>query len=502
MLASINFVVKFIGFVYRILLSRSPGPQAIGLYQMVIPFLMVLIVLPTAGIPVAVSKLVARESSLKNVKGIYRLLTLSLLMGGSIALILSIFVSLKLDYIINNLLKNQLLYYPLLWAIPTLGIITFSSVLRGFFYGLKDIRPTATAQVLEQIARVSFVLFVLYYKKPEHPVTAVTIAIVGIIIGKAVGLLYLVIRLNYKKVSPNSLIRSSDNVSHTEYIKQLSSISAPITISKFISVSLQTINAIIIPQRLILAGYSSVVATEIYGKVFGMTMPLLFLPFTVTTALVLNLIPSISEHMALNSHSSIAKKSSLSIRITLLVAIPITSAYIVFGDSIAYIIFNQSEVGRYLSVVGISTLFLCVQHTFSGILHGIGKQVLVSINYVLGMFAQLFFTFFLVSNPQYGIYGFFIGFIASSFIILTLHSLIIFRTIRIKLPFTLCILKPSIYTLAMLVSIYLFNYYATYFISHIPFRAALNAICAASVYVLMLGVTRVLSLKQLIKILR
>ncbi|MGV8145592.1 MAG: putative polysaccharide biosynthesis protein [Alkaliphilus sp.] len=501
LLASINFVVRFIGFMYKIVLSRLIGPQAIGLYQMVIPFLMVLIVLPTAGIPIAVSKLVARENSLKNTVGVYKLLTISLLLGGAIAFFLSIFVSLRLDYIVNNLLKNQLLYYPLLWSIPALGVITFSSILRGFFYGLKDIKPAATAQILEQIARVSFVLFFLYYKKPSHPITAVTIAIVGIVIGEVVGLCYLIIRLNLKKIPSISLI-SSSAISYIKYLKQITSISAPITISKFISVSMQTINAIIIPHRLIIAGFSPIVATEIYGKVFGMAIPMLFLPFTITSALVLNLIPNISEHMATNDYKSIAEKSSLAIKITLMIAIPITMIYIVFGGSIGYIIFKQNEVGRYLSIIGFTTLFLCIQHTFSGILHGIGKQVLVSINYIIGMSIQLYFTYFLVSDPTYGINGFFIGFITSSFVILTLHSIIIFRTIKIKLPFFTCIIKPIICSLIMLVSIYLFNYYASYYIQNALILAGLSAVCAALVYILMLLITNVLNIKQIIKLLK
>ncbi|PHS32590.1 MAG: polysaccharide biosynthesis protein [Alkaliphilus sp.] len=501
LLASINFIVRFIGFIYKILLSRLIGPQAIGLYQMIIPFLMVLIVLPTAGIPIAVSKLVARENSLKNTIGVYKLLTISLLLGGTIALCLSVFVSLQLDYIVNNLLKNQLLYYPLLWGIPALAVITFSSILRGFFYGLKDIRPAAAAQILEQLARVFFVLFFLYYKKPSHPVTAVTIAIIGIVIGEAVGLFYLVIRLNLKKISSINLV-SSSNVSYSNYLKQISSISVPITISKFISVSMQTINAIIIPHRLILAGFSPIIATEIYGKVFGMAMPMLFLPFTVTSALVLNLIPNISEHMATNNHANIADKSSLAIKITLLVAIPITMIYIVFGNTIGYIVFRQSDVGNYLSIIGVATLFLCIQHTFSGILHGIGKQVSVSINYVIGMSTQLYFTYFLVSNPAYGINGFFVGFIASSFVILTLHSIIIFRTIKIKLPFVTSILKPTISSIVMLVGIYLFNQYASQFIPNTFILAALSAVCAALIYCLMLVITNVLNIKQIIRSLK
>ncbi len=442
LLATINFIVRSLGFIYRILLSRRIGPQAIGLYQMVFPFLMVLITIPTAGIPIAVSKLVAKENSLQNRKGIYKLLTLSLLLGGAIALLLTIVTSLKIDYIITKILKNQDLYYPLLWSIPAIGLITFSSILRGYFYGLKDIKPAGSAQIIEQVTRIVFVIAYLYYKKPTHPVTAATIAIIGVSIGEFFGLVYLVLRFNYKKLLTKiSFIPSSDN-KLTGVLNDVLYISIPLTISRLISVFMQSVNSILIPQRLEVAGFTSVAAIETFGKISGMAMPLLYLPFTVTTALVLNIIPNISEELAVNNMKEVAYKSNLALKITLLIALPVTGVYVIFGSQIAQLVFHEKDIGKYLSLISYATLFLCMQHTLSGILHGMGKQVITTINYLLGMLVQLYCTYFLVPNPKYGINGFFIGFIVSSFLIFILNFITLSKHVKINLPFVQSILKP------------------------------------------------------------
>lgn len=450
LLALINFIVRTMGFVYRIILSRMIGSQAIGLYQMIFPFLMVLITLPTAGIPIAVSKLVAGENSLHNRKGVYRVLSLSLLLGGLLAGILTALVSFNMEFITNKILKNQDLYYPLLWTIPAIGLISFSSILRGFFYGLKDIKPPAMAQILEQISRISFVIALLYYIKPKHPVTAATIAIMGLTVGEFFGLLYLVLRFNFKKLSQyrgKSLPRSD---SFFRTVNSILYISVPITVSRLLSVMMQTVNSILIPQRLEASGLTATAAIDTFGKISGMAMPLLFLPFTVTTALVVNIIPNISEELAINNHREISNKTSLALRITLLTAIPVTGIYMVFGGDMATIIFKDPEVGRYLSLISYATLFLCMQNTLSGILHGMGKQISTTINFMLGMLIQLYCTYFLVANPKYGIYGFIIGFILSALVTFILHSIVLLRHVKIKLSLLENIIKPLLCTLLML----------------------------------------------------
>lgn len=499
LLATINFIVRVLGFIYRIILSRMIGSQAIGLYQMVFPFLMVLITLPTAGIPVAVSRLVAGENSLQNRRGVYRILSLSLLLGGLIAAFLTILVSFNMEFVTTKILKNQDLYYPLLWTIPAIGLITFSSILRGFFYGLKDIKPPAMAQILEQLSRITFVIALLYYIKPNHPITAATIAIIGLSVGELIGLLYLVFRFNLKKLPQLKNRHLIRNESIIRSINGILYISVPITISRLLSTFMQTINSIMIPQRLEVSGLTAQGAIDVFGKISGMAMPLLFLPFTVTSALVVNIIPNISEEQAINNYQEISNKTSLALKITLLTAIPITGLYVIFGGEMAAMIFNDVEVGQYLSLISYATLFLCMQNTLSGILHGLGKQVSTTINFLLGMLIQLYCTYFLVADPRYGIYGFIIGFILSSVVISILHSIILFRHVKIRLSLSQCLIKPILCTLLMLAVIFLsFNLLA-------PTGALLKGLCmlvGIMFYLAGLFLTKTIDIHQLMNNLR
>ena len=484
--------------MYKIFLSRLIGATAIGLYQMVSPFLALMIALSTAGIPTGVSKLVAREKSLNNTNGVYKVLLIALFLGGTSSLVLSIFVSFKIDCIVNNILKNPVLYYPVLWTIPAISLITFSSILRGFFYGLKEMSTPAIAQIIEQVFRIGFVLFLLYYKPPSNIVSAATIAIIGVSLGEFFGLFFLTLRFNFKKLKNTPIFLKTHKNSSTGILKDLLYISLPLTLSHIISVIMQTINSILIPQRLQLAGYSAITSIEVFGKISGMAMPLLFLPFTVTNALVTNIIPNISEELAVKNWDDINSKSSLALKMTLLIAIPTTVAYTIFGKHIGELIYNQGDIGIYLSILSYGTIFHCMQHTLSGILYGMGKQVMTSINSIIGMLVQLGCTYFLMANPLYGINGYFIGFILSSFITFILHLMTLLHYSRLDLPLMNSIIKPSFASICMVVAmIYSYKVYFNISSSN-PWSSIVSLFIGGLTYLLLLMITKTFDLKHFI----
>ncbi|MGI6127475.1 MAG: oligosaccharide flippase family protein, partial [Planifilum sp.] len=73
-LVGAGFVTKILGFAYRIVLSRMIGDEGMGLFQMAYPILLFTITLTTAGLPVAISKLVSEAEAKGNERQIRNLL--------------------------------------------------------------------------------------------------------------------------------------------------------------------------------------------------------------------------------------------------------------------------------------------------------------------------------------------------------------------------------------------------------------------------------------------
>ncbi|QEK11907.1 stage V sporulation protein B [Crassaminicella thermophila] len=473
----VNFIVRFLGFAYKLILSRMIGAEGIGLFHLVFPILMILITFTTAGIPVAVSKLVAYHLSLNNKRGCNKILGLSLCLGLLISTILSLFLLYNAKYISHNIIKNKDTYNSLIALIPCIPLITLSSIFRGYYYGIKDVGPPGMSQVLEQIFRIVFVIGSLYIVSPIDTSFAAMIAVIGISVGELTGFLWLIFKFKIREaLRLRRNYRILKNASKA-ILGKIILISIPITITRLIAVIMQSINAVLIPQRLQIAGYTAHEAISIFGKLAGMAMPLLFLPFIVTSALVVNIIPTVSQEMALKNWKDIRLKSNLAIRITLLVAIPTTALFIFFSKPICSFIYNQPDVDRYLSLLALSTTFLCLHHTVSGILHGMGKQVITAVHHLIGMTIQILCTYFLVAKPSFGEKGYILGFIVSIFIICILNVRSLNHYIKLNIQFVDNILKPIIATIVML--LFVINIYKL--CMHFNLSSIISIFCSISI---------------------
>lgn len=455
-LAIVNFIVRFIGFGYKIMLSKLIGPEGIGLFQMASPILMFFITFTTAGVPIAVSKLVASQKASGNNQGCKKVLKTALLLAFSMSSIFIAIIVLFGQFICSRILKNDDLYYLIIMLTPAIMIISISAAIRGYFYGLKKVSPAGISQIIEQLSRIPFVIVTIHFFQPISPKYGAAIAIIGISVGEILGLLWLV--LHYKLYSSSQARLSLKREVHATFLSRILFIAAPITFSRLIGIIMQLANTVLIPQKLAEAGYTSKEAVSILGKVMGMTMPIIFLPFIVTSALIVNIIPNLSGGFERKSFGSIRANIELCIRLTLLMGIPLTTLFVLFSKPIALTLYNDKQIASYLSFLGLSTVFMSLQSTLAGILNGIGKQVSATLNSFIGMCFQLFFTCSLVGNPLYGINGFFIGFITSSIIICTLNFITLSRVISLNVKILDYIIKPVFASIAGIFStIFLYN---------------------------------------------
>ncbi|PAB59196.1 stage V sporulation protein B [Anaeromicrobium sediminis] len=449
LLVVVNFIVRFLGFFYKVVLSRMIGAEGVGLFHLVFPVLMICITFTTAGLPVAVSKLVAHHMSLGNKKSSYRVLALATITGVIISTFFAFLLFKNARFISDKLLKSPDSYYSLLGICPSIVLITLSSIFRGYYYGIKEMKPAGTSQVLEQLFRITFVIGTLYLLGPVETKYAALVAVIGISVGELTGFIWLV--YNFKKTT--RLRRNYSPLMNRPlfYIGDMLIIATPITITRLIAVLMQSLNALLIPQKLQLAGYSYVEAMKVFGKITGMAFPLLFLPFIVTSALVINIIPNVSQEMAYKNLDNIRLKSGLAMKMTLFVSIPLFALFLTFSEPICTVIYNEHDVSFYLSFLSYTVILWSLHHTAAGVLHGMGKQVVTTINYLIGISFQLFCTFYLVPNPRYGIKGFLYGFLISSVIICTLNVISLkFFIKKMSIKFINDILKPIICTCLMI----------------------------------------------------
>jgi stage V sporulation protein B len=151
-------VVKLLGAVYRIPFTRIAGSEGIGLYQMAYPIYVALLSLSTAGIPVALSFLIAERGAMGDRHGARQVFSVSLIflfcLGGILAAGL-FYIS---PFLAQRVLGDNRAYYSLIAVAPAVFIISVAAAFRGYFQGWRLMWPTAVSEVVEQVIRVGTVL--------------------------------------------------------------------------------------------------------------------------------------------------------------------------------------------------------------------------------------------------------------------------------------------------------------------------------------------------------
>lgn len=483
-----NFIIRTIGFVYGVILSKLLGAEALGHIQIANSTLMAFLILTTAGIPTSITKLVAEENSKKNTKSVESIYNSTIVFNLLFSIILSMVLMFSAEFISVKVFKNSDMLIGIYLLVPALIIISISNVIRSYFYGMKNMITPSIAQVIEHITRFIIVLGMLYYFKPTSPIHGAIIAIAGISIGEFFDLLWSL--SSKRRLYNNTLTSSKNDIFSLGSLSRVLYTSIPLTISGFFNMILMFLNTLIIPARLISSGYTNSESIAIYGRIMGMTMPLVTLPFIVTSALVINMITSLSEKAALKKYKEMRSDIGLSLKITLLVSIPLMVLFVSLSKPLAIFLYSDPLVADYIHIMGYSTVLFALHHTLSGILYGLGKQTIATANRLVGMVLRVVLLYILMGNPNIGVNGFFISFFVSNFIIILFDIIIIKSVLDLNLNYLDIIGKPLIASLFMIGFIYLSNYDLNNLAYSSPLAFGFTFIVAAIAYVFVLVLTR------------
>lgn len=442
-----NIFTRFFGFTYEILLSKILGAEAMGVFQMATSLLMFFLVFTISGVPTSVTKFVAQEVSLNNKYNVEKIFKTSLTFNFFMSIFLSFILFSFSEFIAIQVFKDKSMMIAVYLLIPPLIIISCSNIIRSYFYGRKNMVTPSVSQTIEHFSRFIIVIGLFFILRPIDPFYGTLIAILGISIGEFFDILWSIFS---KKRLYNYEIAKPDNAWNSfKTLSKLLTFSVPLTVSGIFSVSLNFLNSILIPSRLIYAGYTSSMAMASFGRITGMVMPLIHLPFVVTSALVVSLIPSLSEQIMKGQYEDIKKDISLSIKATLLISIPLTICLIIFHKALALNLYGDILVGSYIKILALGTPLIALQHLFLGVLTGINKQTSSTINRMIGMSIRVFLIYVLVGNPKYQINGFFISFFISNLFILLFDIISLKQAFKFKMDYLDLIGKPILASLFM-----------------------------------------------------
>ena len=428
-LTASGLAARFAGLFYRIYLSRKITAEAMGLYQLVYPLYSICFSLCCASFQTALSRFVAAEYPKPGGGHSLRYLACGLSLSLSLAFPASMLLFLSAPWIASHILGDPRCC-PLLkimaWSVPLSAI---HSCICGYYYGRSRASIPASAQIMEQLVRISTVMIVIFRAKQTGKEITAFYAALGHFAGEMGALLtssfFFLAELRRRNAfktgctaTPSGSLkrfrRARPGIFHSLLLLTLPLMANRISLSL-----LQSAETILIPSRLRLFGLSASDALSLYGVFTGMAFPFVLFPTALTGSLSVMLLPHIARAQSEQAYDSISASASVSIRCSLILGILFSGLFLHYGTAIGTTLFRNETAGILLKILAWLCPFLYVSGTMASILNGLGYTKITFLHNLAGL--ALRFACVLLIVPFLGIRGYLYGLLAGELLLTVCH---------------------------------------------------------------------------------
>lgn len=456
-LGAAGIVAKGIGMFFRIPLTILVGDEGLGYYQIAYPLYMLFIAI-ASGVPLAMSKMISERNAQGDEFGIFQVLKEALLLMSILGLGTSVIMFLFSHQLLRIFRWDSKAYYSLVALSVAPFFIAIMSAYRGFFQGLQNMGPTAISQILEQIARVVIGIGLVIMLLPKGVEYAAGGATLGAAAGGILGGMYLIskyitIKKDFKKIK----VPFSSDV-----MEKLLRIAIPISLGAAVGTIMNVIDSIMVPQKLLEAGFTSRQAAIIYGQLTGKAAVLVNVPLTLSAALCASVVPIISEAYLLKDISRLTKNIISSIKISIVIALPSLFGLYFLSSQVLNLIFRgEAEGALILKYSSLALPLIILAQATTVILQATTSKKMPILHLLIGCIIKMIVTNVLVPIPSINVYGAIIGTIAAYATAVILNILLLKRRLKIQMDLKQILIKPA-YASIIMIFIVVFTYVKSY----------------------------------------
>ncbi|BBB91233.1 MAG TPA: polysaccharide biosynthesis protein [Methylomusa anaerophila] len=404
-----GIVVKIIGSVNRILLSRLLGGEGVGLYQMAYPIYLLALSISSAGIPVAISIIVAEKLALHDYRGAKRVFHISLGVLAATGLIFTFLLYYGAGWLIEHqFVRDVRAYYAIAALAPAIFFVTVLSSYRGYFQGLQMMTPTAVSQIFEQLFRVVTMIALAYLLLPRGLEYAAAGASFGAGPGAAAGLmvlLYFYWRHNSEFQHHMNMQPKVRQESGFRIVGRIIKLALPVSLANIMLPVVSNIDLLIVPPRLEAAGHTVEQATESFGYLTGMAIPLVNLATILTSSLAASLVPAVSGAYTLGNKQSIYQRTATAMRIANLITIPSFVGMWLLATPISQMLYGTPNAGICIAILSVGIFLLGFHQVTTGVLQGLGHTTIPVVNMAISAVVKIIMSWLLTAMPELGIRG-------------------------------------------------------------------------------------------------
>lgn len=414
-----NMTTGIIAFFFSILLSRKLGAEGLGLYGLVMPVYGLLLCITSDGIITAISKISTvyfNRSEYKNLNRTFStVFILTIFRALSVALLVLIFHRPMAVYVVRDARASG----ALMVLSPALIFVSLSAVIKGYFYGMGKYKTTASIDILEKLLRVGVLLSAIALLKPESVSGTVASAFLALTTGELVSFLTLYICYRIEK---GKLKGSTGRIkSRIQLVFDVLVISVPLCFIGIVSSVISTVSALIVPRRLMAAGFSYRDALALIGKFSGMALNISTLPFIIINSMLTVLVPDMSLNISKKDYWSAEERIAQVLRISCIIGISTAIVCFVMPGTLGWVFYQRNDLADMIRFSAPICLVTFISSPTFGVLNALGKQNILLKNSLIYSLQSLVLTTVLAGIPALNIYGCGIAIILTSVTSLVLN---------------------------------------------------------------------------------
>ena len=408
LLAAATAIVKVIGAFYKIPLNAIIGEQGFSYFYTAYEIYSVLLLISTAGLPVAVSRLISQANSLghyNQVRQVYKTArNIFLLLGLVSSLLMTVFCRQLADF----------MQQPDAWfAIGCLGpcalLVCLLSAYRGFFQGQGNMIPTSVSEVLEAFFKlvIGIAAAIVLLQLTRDVSYAAGGAILGVTCSCLISAFYL--SAKFRKAYTALPVTREKVRSTSSTAKALLTIAVPITIGSAGLQLLSVLEAKLYMTQLLNLGNTQEQADTMKG-IYNMTQTIFNMPCAFIPAITISIIPAITSHLTLMNDKAVCATEESSARITGLISLPCAVGLFVLAEPVTALIGGYEAekltlAAQLMALMGIGVFFYSIVQLTNAVMQAHGHASIPVVNMLLAGVMRLVIVYLLTGNPSIQLLG-------------------------------------------------------------------------------------------------
>lgn len=442
-LIAANILVKVIGAGFKIPLTYLLNENGMALFTTSYTLYAWLFIIATAGMPVAISRMISEARAKQNYGEVKKIFRVSLALLSAIGIIGACILYFGAG-IFAETIATQNAKYSIMAIAPAMLFVSLMSAYRGFFQGHQDMYPTAVSEVSEAVAKLAIGYFAAYQLLDYGVKYAAAGAVFGVSMSGLIGFLVLFVIYNIRKKdlysgTSRGFVRTDKSI-----LRELVAIAVPITIGASVFSLTSLIDMSMIMRNLRHIGFSEKQAEFLWGSYSGYAIPLFNLPPTIVTSISISIVPAISGAFALGDKPAARSVTGNSLLVTIIFALPCAVGMSLLAKPILEFVYHNTNAASTLSILGIAVLFVSLVLVTNAVLQSVGKERIPVRNMIIGGVVKVIANFVLVRHPDININGAPIGTNLCYAIILVLNLYYIRRELSMRFSAVQYIVKPLI----------------------------------------------------------